>query len=360
MQLFRKTIVFISGIALVGTLAGCASAAPDQTGASPTEELTQTATPNEQLPDPRELTGLSEVAEVPPIEPIVESPTPALPVTVTGDDGVETTVDSADRIVTLDIYGTTSQTLIGLGLENNIAGRTISDISPQIADVPVVSGDGHAVDVEAVLAVKPTLVFADTTLGPASAIDLLRNSGIDVVVLSPDRGADLIAEQIAAIAEATGIPDVGAKLIERTETDLAAAQEYVASLAPQNGEPLRMVVLYVRGNAGVFFIFGKGSASVALIEDLGGQAIAADAGLGETVPATAESLVQIDPEVMLVMSDGLESTGGLSGLLERPGIAQTTAGAKERVVSAPDSQLISFGPNYPAALRALGDAIYRG
>lgn len=83
-------------------------------------------------------------------------------------------------------------------------------------------------------------------------------------------------------------------------------------------------------------------------------------GAGEIVPANAESLVSIDPEVFMTMKDGLESTGGLDGLTERPGVAQTTAGVNQRVVSAPDSQLISFGPSYPAALRALADAIYLG
>ncbi len=333
------------------------NAAPQPTS-SPTESGIEVP---DRVPDPHSLRGHSEAKAVDGIEPIATKPAPTLPATVTGDDGVTVTVESIDRIVTLDIYGTTSQTLIGLGLEDNIVGRTISDIDARIDSVPVVSEQGHAVDVELVLAQQPTLVLADTTLGPQTAVQLLRESGIDVVVLSPDRAADLIAPQIEMIAAATGVPEIGAQLIERTNQELKRVQQYIQGLRDASGvAPLRMAVLYVRGNGGVFFIFGKGSAASELIVDLGAIAVADEGGLVDTAPANAESLITIDPEIVLVMNGGLESTGGITGLLDRPGMSQTTAGANQRVVSAPDSQLISFGPNYPAALKALADAVYLG
>jgi iron complex transport system substrate-binding protein len=41
---------------------------------------------------------------------------------------------------------------------------------------------------------------------------------------------------------------------------------------------------------------------------------------------TAESLAALNPDVILVMSKGLESVGGVQGLLKLPGVAQTKAG----------------------------------
>ncbi|MFD2674845.1 heme/hemin ABC transporter substrate-binding protein [Gulosibacter bifidus] len=363
-----RSIAIIAALCTALATAGCATGGTEiVTATSPDASATSSAavsdayTVPDKVPDPRTLTGLTEAKAIPGVAPIDTDAAPQLPATVTGDDGVNVEVESIDRIVTLDIYGTTSQTLIGLGLEDNIAGRTVSDIDERIRDVPVVSGQGHSVDVEQVLAQNPTLVLADTTLGPASTIELLRNSGVDVVVLSPDRGADLIAEQITMIAQATGVPDAGKKLVERTEAELANVQDYVSKLQAASGQqPLRMAVLYVRGSGGVFFVFGKGSAATQLINDLGGDAVAETHGLPETAPANAESLISIDPETVIVMRDGLESGGGSEGLLARPGMAQTTAGANERIISVPDSQLISFGPNYPQALKAIADAVYLG
>ncbi|HIY66258.1 MAG TPA: ABC transporter substrate-binding protein [Candidatus Agrococcus pullicola] len=364
MRLTRaRSLQAVAFAAIIALTAGCASeAAPDETPASPSAEVPSEATPEETLdvPDPRSLTGLTEARELAAIEPVTSDPEISLPATVTGDDGVEVTVESTERIVTLDIYGTISQTIVGLGLSDRVVGRTVSDTDPAIEDAPLVTSGAHVVNPEAVLEQRPTLVLLDTTLGPANTQHVLREAGVAVVVLDPDRRADLIDDQIRMIAEATGVAEAGEQLIDQTNQQLEETREYISLLTADLDEPLRMAVLYVRGTAGIFFLFGGESAAKGLIEDLGGQHVAEAVGAGETVPANAESLVTIDPEVFMMMHDGLESTGGLEGLTERPGVAQTTAGINQRVVSAPDAQLISFGPNYPQALRALADAVYLG
>lgn len=364
MRLTRaRSIQAVAIAAILALTAGCAGEPePEETPVSPTVEETQDSAPEQTLdvPDPRSLTGLTEARELGAIEPVASDPEVSLPATVTGDDGVEITVESIDRIVTLDIYGTISQTIVGLGLSDRIVGRTVSDMDPSIEDAPLVTSGAHAVSPEAVLEQRPTLVLLDTTLGPANTQHVLRDAGVPVVVLDPDRRADLIEDQIRMIAEATGVAETGELLIEQVDEQLQETREYISLLTADLDEPLRMAVLYVRGTAGIFFLFGGESAATALIEDLHGEHVAADVGAGEIVPANAESLVTIDPEVFMMMHDGLESTGGLEGLTERPGVAQTTAGINQRVITAPDAQLISFGPSYPAALRALADAIYLG
>ena len=60
------------------------------------------------------------------------------------------------------------------------------------------------------------------------------------------------------------------------------------------------------------------------------------------------------------MTGGLESVGGIEGLKEIPGIAQTPAGQNESVVDVPDSQLLSFDSQSPRAIRAIADALYGG
>lgn len=364
MKLFSaRSLSVIAMAAAVGITVGCAgSEAPVE---SPSEQpkqsqATESATESLDVPDPRSITGPTQAAALGPIKPIGDSPEPDLPATVTGDDGTKVTIESIDRIVTLDIYGTISQTLVGLGLGDRIVGCTVSDMDPALADVPLVTGGAHSVNVEAVLETDPSLVLLDTTLGPANVPELLRGAGVDVVVLNPDRSADLIDTQIEAIAAATGVPDVGQALIDRTAEHLQETRDYIAQLTADLDEPLRMAVLYVRGTAGIFFLFGGNSAASGLISDLGGEHVAEAIGAGETVPANAESLVTIDPEVYLMMDDGLKSTGGIEGLTNRPGVAQTTAGINQRIVSAPDAQLISFGPAYPEALKALADAVYLG
>ena len=59
---------------------------------------------------------------------------------------------------------------------------------------------------------------------------------------------------------------------------------------------------------------------------------------------SAEELIKLNPDVILLMTKGLASVGGIAGLTQLPGIAQTVAGQHKRVVTVDDSLLLSFGP----------------
>ncbi|MGV8912615.1 MAG: hypothetical protein ACOH14_08375 [Rhodoglobus sp.] len=59
------------------------------------------------------------------------------------------------------------------------------------------------------------------------------------------------------------------------------------------------------------------------------------------------------------MTNGLESVGGVNGLLEaRPAVALTEAGKNQRFVEMDDGEILSFGPRTVMELDALARAIY--
>ena len=70
-------------------------------------------------------------------------------------------------------------------------------------------------------------------------------------------------------------------------------------------------------------------------------------------PITSEALVEAAPDVILMTTTGLESVGGLDGLVEIPGIAQTPAGKQRRVITEEDGLLFGFGSRTPVALSRL-------
>ena len=114
----------------------------------------------------------------------------------------------------------------------------------------------------------------------------------------------------------------------------------------------------MRGTAGVFFIFGADNGTSALIESIGARDIASEEGILGTVPANAESLLLLNPDVIFTMTDGLKSTNGLEGLLSRPGISDTTAGKNQRIIAIPDGMSLSFGPQTGDVLIAVAKALY--
>lgn len=292
------------------------------------------------------------------VKPMRE-PRPRLPVTVTDFTGEAVTVDDASRILALDTYGTLAATVHALGLGDRLVGRDVSTGIPALAHLPLVTHNGHELDAEAILSLRPSVVLTDYSIGPLEVQLQLKDSGIPVVILDGNRSRDAIGPQIQAVADALGVSDAGSELAQRVEAEVRDAEAEVAAMAPGDpDERVRMVFLYMRGTSGVYYWFGQGSGADDLIDALGGVDVAEEVGLRGSRPLNAEGLVSADPELFLMMSDGLASVGGVEGLLSVPGMAETPAGSGGCVVDMSDHQILSYGPQFPHTLRALARAIY--
>ncbi|MEV0338581.1 ABC transporter substrate-binding protein [Nocardia sp. NPDC050713] len=286
--------------------------------------------------------------------PIGPAPTPVLPVTVRSFDGTEVTVTSADRIIAADRYGTLAQTVWALGLGPNLIGRSTSAAFPAVLDLPNVTGGSGSLNVESILALRPTVFLTDTTSAAPAVREQLRAAGVTVVYFDPQRTMDGVAPQIEAVAAALGVPERGRELAERTRDEIAAASAAV----PAKDKPLRIAFLYLRSTA-ITMMAGPGSGADSLITAIGGEDAGTVAQLTEPFTAiTSEAMIGAAPDVLLVMTDGLNSVGGVDGLLKVPGVAQTPAGKNKRVVDMSDAVLLSFGPNTGRVVAALNEAVY--
>ncbi len=286
--------------------------------------------------------------------PVGPAPTPTLPVTVHSFDGADVTVTSADRIVAVDRYGTLAQTVWALGLGSHLVGRSTSAAFPAVRQVPNVAGGNGSINVEAVAAQRPTVFLTDTTSATPTMRDQLRALGITVVYFDPQRTIDGVGPQIQAVADALGVHEQGVKLADRTRAEIAAATAAV----PKQQPPLKIGFVYLRSTA-ITMLAGPGSGADSLITALGGVDAGTAAGLTEPFTTiTSEAMIGAAPDVLLVMTDGLKSVGGVDGLEKVPGVAQTPAGRNHRIVDMSDAVLLSFGPETGHVLAALSKAIY--
>ncbi|MEZ3161393.1 ABC transporter substrate-binding protein [Microbacterium sp. BWT-B31] len=311
--------------------------------------------------DPRTATGESTAClSSHAIEPVADTSAPQLPVTVTDAEAREVEIADVSRILPVDISGTIAATVFALGLGDSVVGRDSSTDFAGTEELPVVTKTGHTLNPEAILELAPTVMLTDTTIGPKEVRQQLREAGIAVVVVSSERRIDNTREIVSEIAAALGVPTRGEALADRLDADIEAAQAEVAAIAPEAASDRpRLLFLYVRGSANIYYIFGHDSGADSLIDAVRGIDVATEIGWEGMKPMTAEALAAAQPDVLVMMTDGLASVGGIDGLLERiPALAQTPAGHNRRVVDMADTEILSFGPRTADVVRALARALY--
>jgi iron complex transport system substrate-binding protein len=363
----RRVSALVGGMLVASLAAGLAGCVPPPSSGTPPSPTVADSRPLAELDlvaDPRTHAGPSTALLADEaIEPVDDDPAQQLPATVTSHDpggDVATTVDDASRVIGLDLAGSIAASIWGLGLGETLVGRDTSTTFGGAAGLPVVTSGGHTIDAESVLALRPTLIITDGSIGPRDVLTQLRDSGVTVLFVENDAsfaGAAGLAREVAA---ALGVPATGELLAERIQAEVDAKIAEIAAIAPADpADRVRIVFLYVRGGSGIYYLFGEESGTSDLILGLAAVDVAAEIGWTGMKPMTDEAIIAANPDLILVMTDGIESAGGIDALLQaKPAIALTAAGQNRRFVDMADGDILSFGPRSAAILDALARAIY--
>jgi iron complex transport system substrate-binding protein len=251
---------------------------------------------------------------------------------------------SVSRVVVL--ANGVAEIINALNAKSILVGRDISSTEKDLKDIPIVTS-GHQVLPEKVIELKPDLVIIDASTGPRAALDQIRTAGIKIVETPESWTLSDISKKVAAVASAIGAPVQGDLLNQAFNDELKTSTVATKS---------RIAFLYLRGTSSVYLIGGPGSGSDSLIEAIGATDVGAQSLPNPYNTMTAESLATLNPDVIIVMTKGLQSVGGISGLLKLPGVAQTQAGKNQAVIDVDDSLLLSYGPRTPSLVTALARA----
>jgi iron complex transport system substrate-binding protein len=255
------------------------------------------------------------------------------------------TTFSVSRVVVL--ANGVAEIMNSLNARSILVGRDVASAEIELSDIPVVTS-GHQVLPEKVISLNPDLVIIDASTGPKAALDQIRNAGIPIVETPESWTLNDISKKVAAVAAAIGAAQQGVLL----NTSITSAIK--TSKLPS--QP-RIAFLYLRGTSSIYLVGGAGSGADSLISAIGAVDVGAASLPRPFNTMTAESLATLNPDVIIVMTKGLQSVGGISGLLKLPGVAQTKAGKKQAIIDVDDSLLLSFGPRTPSLVSALAETV---
>lgn len=256
----------------------------------------------------------------------------------TADQSSVESQTAQQQIVSLNAAVT--ETLAELGIGGKLAGRDATSIYPQwVADSVKNFGPPWMVGTEALLSVKPDIVFAVSSDLDSEKVKTLENAGVKVVLFEKSKTADDAKKMIATVSEYTKNHDYQ-YLIDDIDSNLAKVETL-------KKKP-KVLFVYARG-PGLMQVAGSGTTADELIRLAGAENAAAD--LTEMKPLTPEGLVKSNPDVILMFDSGIRSLGGENGLFEVPGMKETNAFKNKAVISMESSLLSELGPR-------LGQAAY--
>jgi iron complex transport system substrate-binding protein len=176
-------------------------------------------------------------------------------------------------------------------------------------------------------------------------VSQVKSTGIKMVLVEPGQNFESTKTRIRAIASAVNKVKAGETLIAKTETALQTIQEKVNA---STSRP-KVLCVYARGT-GAMQVAGKNT-SFGVLPFAGVQNAVPD--LEGYKPLNTESLIEANPDYILFFTTGIESLGGIDGVLKITGVEQTTAGKKRQIIHMDGILLTNWGPRIAQAVEQL-------
>lgn len=238
-----------------------------------------------------------------------------------------------------------TEIVCALGDGDKIIASDRTSLYPEyIQKLPSI-GYRSGISAEGIINLNPSLIIAERDYVGETVIRQLMSGGFKVIVVEPRYSFNDTKKSIAQIASALNRVKEGQSLIAKNESELTQAKTW---LSGSKTTP-KVLCVYNRGTA-TMSVAGK-KTFCDVLEYAG--AVNALAEVEGYKPLNTESLIASNPDFLLMGSSGLESIGGIEGVLKISGVGETSAGKKKQVVAIETLKLTNFGPRLGEAVKEL-------
>ncbi|MDA0142686.1 ABC transporter substrate-binding protein [Vibrio sp. RW] len=227
-----------------------------------------------------------------------------------------------------------TELVLALGAEEQLVGIDVTSRFPQSENLPQI-GYHRNLSAEGLLALEPTTLIGSDEMGPDNAISQLRSAGVDVEIVNTEANVEGLLKRIDQIAKITHTEDQSEQIKAEVNQKVAALKE---NQRPSNETKKVLFLLLHEGrNANV----AGGETSPNTIIELAGGINPAAKSLTSYKPLSMESLVEMQPDVILVSGRSYQKMGGADAILKSlPMLAATPAGMNKQIITVNGSALV--------------------
>ncbi|MCU1759524.1 ABC transporter substrate-binding protein [Pseudomonas sp. 14P_8.1_Bac3] len=253
--------------------------------------------------------------------------------------------------------GALSEWVSALGGESKLVGvDTTSQHPASLKALPSI-GYQRQLSAEGILSLRPQILVGTEEMGPPPVLSQIRAAGVQVELFSAQPDLPALQGNLEHLGKLLGAQDKAAQVFKTYQQQLDQQKVRVTKAQLTQSSPGVLVLLGHAG--GKPLIAGKDTAADWLIQKAGGHNLATHTGYK---PFSNESLISMDPEVLVFADRALSGDAARAALFKENPILSSTRAAKDGRVMELDPTLLvgGLGPRLPAALKTISDGFYPG
>ena len=268
---------------------------------------------------------------------------------------VSVSADDASRLVTIG-PGVT-ELVYALEQGGRIIGTDASSNIPEITRSLPKVGYHRQLSAEGLLSLKLDHIIGTEDMGSPIVIQQLKRAGISVTTLPGGYGVEGLQQRIQQLSSVFGDTAAGDKLWQSIDADFVAARIMADAALSNEAKPQK--VIYLMAHSGTPVLAGNSTTANTLIELAGGVNPVKNSFSGYK-PVSAESLLLMAPDVIIVGESTLSKEGSVKSVLRLiPGLESTPAGRHLNVLTIDDTTLMGgLGPRIGQITLKLTEQIY--
>lgn len=192
---------------------------------------------------------------------------------------------------------------------------------------------------EGVLSLSPSLVLGEHDMGPEEILGQLDAVDIEVIRTQETHDVAGILNKVRCVADVIGVREKADFLVAEK---LQATVVQLAKIRDSSRESNPRVALLLAFSEGSPIVAGANTSGHGVLKMAGVDNVFSS--IEGWKPVSLESMIEADPEFIVVTNRAVSAGGGLDKVKDNPAIKHTTAARQNRVLSLDGMSLLGFGP----------------